>query len=198
MPIYEFRWQTHTRASSQGGDSSCCPVVKWDGNNGECQDRSWAVFLAAGWPDTPFMDWKEDGTGERRVGRKMEISDRWGRYYSHCRAHVYLRFHFILSFILFFYATALLCARIIAFQIRVAKVKGTKHSVKRFLFSNLNNLFKHHFDAPHSDKRRVWWRGYYCQKVAMVSSDQLFMQGLLDCKFWSVAQGWSVCLGNTE
>lgn len=35
MPIYEFRWQTHKQVLSQGGDSSYCPVVKWDGNDGE-------------------------------------------------------------------------------------------------------------------------------------------------------------------
>lgn len=86
MPIYEFRWRTHTQVLSQGGDSSYCPVVKWvkrDGNDGEPFSAKTGADLFSSLRGSKHVvrhssgGLKERRHAERRVERKTKIRDRW-------------------------------------------------------------------------------------------------------------------------
>lgn len=83
MPIYEFRWQMQTPVFSQGGDSSHCPVVKWDRNDRESFGaKTGADLISLLWGNNRalrhfWLDWKKlHKQRERRVERQ-KIRDRW-------------------------------------------------------------------------------------------------------------------------
>lgn len=67
----------HTNALSQGEDSSTCPAVKWDGNDGEPFDvKIGADPFSSLQGNKRVVTCHSSGDRERRAEKKTEISAR--------------------------------------------------------------------------------------------------------------------------